>query len=143
MTVRFIGEVEDHLVDGVADALDDLEVSDFEVELNGVGVFDPGNRPRSLWAAVKNPVPLAALHEKCNQALRSLNVMEERRKYLPHVSLARFVDVPQDRLVQYLQGNGDFRAPPFWAEQFYLIRSHLTRHGAVYEIIEEYPLLQQ
>lgn len=143
MTVRFIGEVEDDLVDDIADALGGIEVNDFEVQLSGVGVFDPGNRPRSLWAAVKNPAPLAALHEKCNQALRPLDVMEERRKYLPHVSLARFVDVPQDRLVQYLQGNGDFSTPPFWAEEFYLIRSHLTRHGAVYEVIEEYPLIPQ
>lgn len=143
MTVRFIGEVEDHLVEDIADALEDIEASDFEVELNGVGIFDPGNRPRSLWAAVKDPVPIAALHEKCNQALRPLQVMEERRKYLPHVSLARFLDVPQDRLVQYLQGNGNFKLPPFQAESFYLIRSHLTRHGAVYEVIEEYPLLQQ
>lgn len=130
-------------MDDIADALGDIQFEDFEVQLSGVGVFDPGNRPRSLWAAVKNPAQLAALHEKCNQALRPLDVMEERRKYLPHVSLARFVDVPQDRLVQYLQGNGDFHAPPFWAEQFYLIRSHLTRHGAVYEVIEEYPLIPQ
>lgn len=143
MTLRFIGEVEDHLVEDIAEALEELQVPDFEVQLNGVGVFDPGNRPRSLWAAVKDPTPMSALHEKCNQALRKLNVMEERRKYLPHVSLARFLDVQQDRLIQYLQGNGDFNLPPFWAESFYLIRSHLTRHGAVYEIIEEYPLLQQ
>ncbi|HRJ12561.1 MAG TPA: RNA 2',3'-cyclic phosphodiesterase [Alphaproteobacteria bacterium] len=141
MTVRFIGEVEDYLVEDIAQALGELEVKDFQVQLEGVGVFDPGNRPRSLWAAVKDHAPLSALHEKCNQALRRLDVMEERRKYLPHVSLARFVDVHHDRLIQYLQGNGDFSAPPFWAGEFYLLRSHLTRHGAVYEIVEEYPLL--
>ncbi len=143
MTVRFIGEVEDYRVEEIAHALGQLEINDFKIQLSGVGVFDPGNRPRSLWAAVKDPTAMSALHEKCNQALRKLDVMEERRKYLPHVSLARFLDVPQDRLIQYLQGNSDFSLPPFWAESFYLIRSHLTRHGAVYELIEEYPLLQQ
>jgi 2'-5' RNA ligase len=140
LTLRFIGEVAEHDIDDIIHALSRLDMPDFQIHLNGIGVFDPGNRPRSLWAAVKDPAPLQALHEKCNQALRSLQVMEERRKYLPHVSLARFVDVQQDRLLHYLEGYGDFSTPPFWAEKFCLIQSHLTRHGAAYDIIEEFPL---
>jgi 2'-5' RNA ligase len=142
LTLRFIGEVSEPTTHEVIHALQRLQVVDFPIQLQGIGVFDPGNRPRSLWAAVREPQPLQALHEKINQALRNALVMEERRKYLPHVSLARLVDPPSDRLIQYLQGNGDFIMPPFMAEKFCLIQSHLTRHGAAYEILEEFPLLE-
>lgn len=141
LTLRFIGEVDEPTAQDIGNILAGLDVKNFQVHLNGIGVFDPGNRPRSIWAGVKDPAPLQALHEKCNQALRRVNIMEERRKYLPHVSLARLVDPHPDRLIQFLQGNGNFDVPPFWADQFYLIRSHLTRHGAAYEILEEFELL--
>lgn len=143
LTIRFIGEVDEPTAQDIATVLDGLDVKNFQIHLSGIGVFDPGNRPRSLWAGVKDAAPLAALHEKCNQALRRCGVHEERRKYLPHVSLARLVDPHQERLVQYLQGNSGFNAPPFMADAFCLIRSHLTRHGAAYEILERYGLSDQ
>jgi len=140
LTLRFIGAVDEPTAQDIAVALGDLNVRDFQIHLQGIGVFDPGNRPRSLWAAVKDPAPLQALHEKYNQALRRLQVMEERRKYMPHVSLARLVEVSAPRLVQYLESYGDFTSPPFQAKEFCLIQSYLTRHGAAYEILESYAL---
>ena len=141
LTIRFIGEVTEPTAQDIMAVLDGLQVRDFQVQLRGIGVFDPGNRPRSLWAAVADPAPLSALHEKCNQALRRLQVMEERRKYIPHVSLARLAHVHSERLVQYLEAHGDFIMPPFRAEKFSLIRSHLTKHGAAYEVLENFQLL--
>jgi 2'-5' RNA ligase len=141
LTVRFIGEVPENTVEDIQGLLAGLQVRDFDIHLRGIGVFEPGNRPRSLWAAVADPAPLIALHEKCNQALRRVGVPEERRKYLPHVSLARLVHAHTERLVQYMEAHGGFDAPPFRAEKFSLIRSHLTHHGAAYEILDEFYFL--
>ena len=138
LTVRFIGEVDEPTARDVEDTLGRLMVPGFDIYLSGIGVFDPGNRPRSLWEGVKDATPLAALHEKCNQALRSLNVMEERRKYMPHVSLARLVNVDPTNLGYFLEGNSLFDAPPFRPQGFSLIRSYLTKHGAAYEILNEF-----
>jgi len=143
LTIRFIGEVDEPTVQDVGVILGGLEIKNFQIQLQGIGVFDPGNRPRSLWAAVKDHAPLQALHEKCNQALRRLGVMEERRKYLPHVSLARLVNVHSVDLIHYLESCGDFSMPPFEVNSFCLIRSHLTRHGAAYEVLDEIQLLPQ
>jgi 2'-5' RNA ligase len=138
LTVRFIGEVLEPTARDIEIALDNLRIKDFQIQLRGIGVFEPGNRPRSLWAAVADPVPLQALHEKCNQALRPLGIHEERRKYIPHVSLARLVHAHPERLVQYMEAYGGFISPPFMAKKFSLIRSHLTHHGAAYETLGEF-----
>lgn len=141
LTLRFIGEVTETTAQDIDATLGGLRAGDFEVQLRGVGVFDPGNRPRSLWAAVHEPAPLQAMHEKINQALRRTGVMEERRKYIPHVSLARLSHVHSDRLVQYMENYGGFVCPPFRAEKICLILSHLTKHGAAYEILNEFELV--
>ncbi len=141
LTVRFIGEVQETAAQDIAAVLAGLQVRDFNIQLRGIGVFEPGNRPRSLWAAVAEPQPLIALHEKCNQALRRAGVTEERRKYMPHVSLARLVHAHPERLVQYMEAYGDFISPPFRAEKFSLIRSHLTKHGAAYEVLEDFDFI--
>ncbi len=143
LTLRFIGEVDEPTARDIESVLGGLEIKNFQVHLQGIGVFDPGNRPRSLWAAVKDHAPLQALHEKCNQALRRLGVMEERRKYMPHVSLARLVNTHSHDLLHYLESYGAFTTPPFEVDHFCLIRSHLTRHGAAYEVLEEFEFFPQ
>lgn len=140
ITVRFVGEVGEATAHEIAVQLRAFNVHDFRIYLRGVGVFDPGNRPRSIWAAVRDPQPLRALHDKCNEILDPLGVMEERRKYLPHVSIARLAEVNNTQLMRYVEAHRDFATPPFWAEKFSLIRSHLTRNGAAYEILEDFPL---
>ena len=143
LTLRFIGSVRPDDVRDITESLSRISAEAFDLHLNGIGVFDPGNRPRSLWAAVQDPDPLIALHEQCNQALRRLDVMEERRKFLPHVSLARLGDTPRGELVRYLEMHGGFACPSFVVDHFCLIRSHLGKSGAVYEIVEEFPLLDR
>ncbi len=58
ITLRFIGEVEEHVAEEIDALLSRIEAKAFSLELAGVGTFGEGAKARSLWAAV---TPSAAL----------------------------------------------------------------------------------
>ena len=52
ITLRFIGDVEGHVADEFANALDRVHRAPFHLDLNGVGQFG-GKKPHSIWAGVR------------------------------------------------------------------------------------------
>jgi len=137
LTLRFIGEVAPGTAEDIHEALHELEFPPVDVALHGVGVFGKLRQPRSIWAGVADPEPLTGLHHQIETALSRIGLPGEDRRYIPHVTLARFKGRPA-RLQDFLTECQDFAAPPFTAEQVTLFRSHLSRHGARYEIEERF-----
>lgn len=137
LTLRFIGEVEPNTAEDIHDALHELEFPPIEVALRGVGVFGKLRQPRSVWAGVSNAAPLESLHRRVESALARIGLPGEDRRYIPHVTLARFKRRPAG-IERFLAQYEDFAAPPFTAEHMTLFRSHLSQHGARYEIEERY-----
>ncbi|WP_179221742.1 2'-5' RNA ligase family protein [Inquilinus limosus] len=45
-----------------------------------------------------------------------------------------------ERVERWLLEHAPFRAEPFPVDAFHLYQSHVGREGAVYEILESYPL---
>ena len=79
------------------------------------------------------------------QAARDAGLAFERRRYRPHVTLARFNAGPD--AARRPSGCGPspraargFRAGPFEVEEFVLMRSWLGRAGPVYDTLATYPL---
>jgi len=137
LTLRFIGEVAPGTAEDIHEALHEIEFSPVEVALDGLGVFGKMRQPRSLWAGVADPRPLTALHGQIETALARVGLPSKERRYIPHVTLARFKRRPA-RLEGFLAEHEGFAAPPFTAEHVTLFRSHLSQHGARYEIEERF-----
>ena len=64
----------------------------------------------------------------------------ERRKFKPHVTVARFRNGDGSRVGSYLQRHNQFLIAPFWVRQFTLFRSHLGSEKAYYEPLADYVL---
>jgi len=137
LTLRFIGEVSPESAEDIREALHSVDFAPFEVALKGLGVFGKMRQPRAVWAGVADPEPLKALHDKIESALSWAGFAGDGRRYIPHVTLARFKGRSR-RLEAFLAEHQDFAAPAFQVEHFTLFRSHLSRHGARYEIEERY-----
>lgn len=144
LTLAFLGERGAEELDELDVELQSLRQPAFMVELRGLGTF--GERsPRVLHAEVAPNEALDALHSAVAGAVRRAGLPMERRRFRPHVTLARY-NRPlrpdaQDRLAAFLQANGDFRLPPFEAAEVALYRSILHRDGASYEALARYPLI--
>lgn len=64
----------------------------------------------------------------------------ERRRFQPHVTLARLDNVPEAKLVSYVQAHNLFRAEPVTVEHFTLFSSRLGKEASVYAAEVEYGL---
>ena len=83
--------------------------------------------------------PLAALHKKVDQALVRVGIAPDQRAYLPHITLAR-LNRSSGPVGNLIEGAGGLSSAPFAVTEFALFESSLTPEGAVYSLVERYPL---
>ncbi len=140
LTLRFVGEVERPAAEDLARELERLRSPGFELRLKGVGKFDQRNGG-ALWAGVEPREPLGALAAKVERACQQAGLEPERRAYHPHITLARWNRRNAEAVEAFLRRNGDLASALFAVDSFVLFESRLSRHGAHYEAVAEYPLV--
>lgn len=141
LTLVFLGDVPDLLLEEVHHALGALAVPGFTLRLRGLGLFG-GRRPHNLHAQVAPEPALEHLQAKVAQAVRRAGVTIDSRRFVPHVTLARFAPESADlsRLEPAVAGAGLFATAPFTVDRFVLMRSILRQPEAVHDVLAEYPL---
>ncbi len=140
ITLRFLGEMPAHRAEELDHALAALRGKRFNLQLGGVGVFEKAGRPQTLWAGVERSPQLDHLQAKIETAVQRIAFEPERRRFNPHVSLARLDNAPAGKLVEWLQRHNLLRAEPVPVEHFTLFSSRLGKDGAAYTAEVEYPL---
>lgn len=140
LTLRFIGETPGWRAEEIDAALGALHSPGFSLSLAGIGLFEKSGRGSALWAGVERTAALEHLRAKIETALQRIGLEPERRRFAPHVTLARVDTVPQRQLAEYLQAHGLFRAPPVAIDHFALFSSWLGKERAVYQAEAEYAL---
>lgn len=138
ITLRFIGEVDGGAAEDVAHALSGIMAPMFQLSLSGIGFFESSGKIHSLWIGVERQPALQALQEKIELAITRAGQLPERRRFKPHVTIARFRNGETSRLGGYLQRYNHFAVAPFWVRHFTLFRSHLGSEKAYYEPVAEY-----
>lgn len=141
-TVRFIGEVERTHAEDLVAALAGVTAPAPMARLDGVGSFDRRGRVDTLWARLSPLEPLEALHRKVDQALARAGVAPDTRRYLPHVTLARFGRHAGDpsAIARWLEAHAALSSPPFALPHLVLYESRLGSEGARYDAITRWPL---
>lgn len=141
LTLAFLGEIAEPVAEEVHHALAALHAPAFALTLRGVGIFG-GGKARSVHAGVAAEPALAHLARKVETAARRAGAAPEARRFLPHVTLARFrpgeADAP--RLEAAVAAEQGFAAGPFAVTAFGLWRSYLGEGPASYVELARYPL---
>ena len=140
LTLRFIGEADGHQAQDIDAALSQVHAPGFSVTLAGLDQFGGGDKVRSLWVGVESNEYLARLHAKIETAFQRIGLPPERRKFKPHVTLARFKSNPRGKLLEFLARNSPFRSEPFEVSEFILYSSFLSHNGAIHAPEAAYPL---
>jgi 2'-5' RNA ligase len=141
LTLRFIGEAPRYLAEEIDHALAALKVRDFALTLAGVGTFAKGGRPTALWVDVERNPSLDHLRGKIETALQRVGLEPERRRFNPHVTLARLDNAAEAKLAGFVQTHNLFRSEPVPVEHFTLFSSQLGKEQSVYTAEVEYPLV--
>ena len=131
LTIRFLGQVELSLAEGIADRLGDETLRAFEVQLGEVGTFKRGRLARVVWLGLRlGAEEIAALAETVEAESGRAGLETEARRYHAHLTLAR---------ARAREGAALPALPPApevaaWrADELILYRSRLGRGGSVYE----------
>lgn len=140
LTLRFIGEVDNGRADDIDAGLSTIAARGFDLTLAGVGTFETRGRPHALWVGVERNAALEHLRAKVESAVVRAGCEPERRRYQPHVTLARLDNPDPMRLGEFLSLYGPFRAPAVPVERFTLFSSHLAKDQAHYTAEADYAL---
>jgi RNA 2',3'-cyclic 3'-phosphodiesterase len=140
LTLRFIGDIPGHVARDVDDALLALRAKGFALTLTGMGTFAKGGISSALWVGVERTPELAHLRSKIETALQRCGLEPERRKFQPHVTLARLDNPAEGKVAAFVQAHNLFRSAPIPVEHFTLFSSLLCKDHAVYTPEAEYEL---
>ena len=139
LTLRFIGEVERPVAEDIARELGRVRSERFTLRLSGVGAFDQRSGG-AIWAAVEPRAPVATLAAKIDRACQAAGCEPEHRAFHPHITLARFGRASKAQVQPFLSRNAALVSAPFEVNMFTLFESRLSRHGAHYDAVAEFPL---
>lgn len=103
--------------------------------------FHGGTPPTLIAADVASTDALTALYRKVQGAARAAEIALPRRRFRPHITLARFGrhSTPTAARQAALEGHA-LHLPSGQADRFVLYASTLTPQGARYDVLAEYPL---
>ena len=138
LTLRYVGEVDRHRANDLAEALGELRMPSFEIELVGTGVFERKGKPHLLWAGVEPNEALRRLQKKIERICQSVRIEPEHRKFMPHVTLAR-LNSSSGPVGSFLADTATTRFGSWQASSFGLFESHLREQGSLYTEVVDYP----
>ena len=132
ITLRFIGEVAEPAMEEIAAEAASIRFDPFAVTLAGAGHFERRGRVSAVWIGVEPSPELAALSQRIEAAAQRAGEKPERRRFRPHVTVARLTGARPGAVQGWLAANTLFRAVPFTVARFVLFSSTLGRDGSTY-----------
>ena len=144
VTLAFLGEdVADEALEALHDQLLALRLPGFPLELRGVSTQSAA-KPVLIAADVVRTDALETLHARIASAARRAGITLEKRRFRPHVTLARLKrgadGTDLEKLRRALEGEARFRLDPFEVRSFALYQSTLTHDDPIYEELARYLL---
>lgn len=139
LTLRFIGEIDGGTAKDVTEALATVRFPAFTLVLRGCGHFPPRGQPRTIWIGVQDARPLQELHAKIDRVLTREGLEPDRRKFAPHVTLARLRNAPERKVAEFEAYHNLFVSQPIDVEAFSLMSSVRNDRGSKYRVERIFP----
>ena len=140
LTLRFLGECDNNLLDDVCLALSQIRTCSFALQLQGVNHFKKKGVVKSLWVGiVKNP-SLTALKTEIDTMLQNINIKEERRAFYPHVTLAKLSNPRLSEVTFFEQMNNLYYSKKFPTNYITIFESYSLEGGSTYQPLIKIPL---
>lgn len=142
VTLCFAGEVHGAAMKDLEEELSDIAGPRFPIEVAGVEQFSSGKQPKALVALVAKSGRLDWLNQKVSTVARNCGIEIDRRKFRPHVTLARFSTGAETghHIAQFMASHSNFHAGPWIADHFALYSSRRSSGGSVYREEAAYDL---
>jgi 2'-5' RNA ligase len=139
LTLRFIGDVDMVAAEAAAEGLSRVSRGSFFLRFTGIGALGT-RKPHAVVAEVEPSRPLMDLQAEHERIMQRIGLAPERRKYTPHITLARLRGGSSRDIAEYLTLRGGFFAAPFPVDRFVLFSSRNSVGGGPYVVEQTYEL---
>ena len=140
ITLRFIGDIDDRTAGDIFSILGDGRRRDpITVTFDGLDTFG-GGRPRAVLARAAAGNGIGELQSEQERLMRRIGLPPEKRKFTPHVTLARLRDASPIDVAGYIGMRGRFPKLSFMARRFVLFSARASTGGGPYVVEAAYPL---
>ena len=142
ITLKFLGDITVEMTGAITKAIEEAVqgISPFHLEVKGLGVFPNLKRVQIAWVGISGEVDkLSQLQKRIETTLTPLGFAPESRPFTPHLTVARLRDqasLDERQKFGQLIANTKFEtAYTIEVDAISLMRSQLTREGAIYSLI--------
>jgi RNA 2',3'-cyclic 3'-phosphodiesterase len=139
ITLRFIGDIGNRTASDIDSLLMDVNRRPIALKIRGLGSFG-GDKPHSIYAAVEPNRELSDLQGEVDRLVRACGVESDKRRFMPHVTLARLKGASSLDVADYLSLRGWFPPQAFVADRFALFSSRVSTGGGPYIVETTYSL---
>jgi 2'-5' RNA ligase len=139
ITLRFIGDIDQPTADEIIGALTQVDRPRFDLSLESLDALG-SRKAQAIVASVKRSSALSELQAEHERIIQRIGLEPERRRYRPHVTIARMKGASEADIASYLALRGNFRTPSFPVGRFVLLSSRASKGGGPYLVEEAYPL---
>ena len=138
LTLKFLGDVDDNLISGIADALDNIDYESFDARIAGLGAFPKPFYAKVIWIGAEGG--FEGLHREVESCLKNLNVKRDKKEFTAHLTIARVKFMPKSKKENFLKLFNELKDVEIGTMSVNSIRlkkSTLTPDGPVYETLHE------
>ncbi len=142
LTLKFLGNITTGSIDEIILAMAKATegISPFRLKIKDLGVFPNLKRIQVVWVGVSGEVDqVSSMQRRIESELAPLGFTPESRPFTPHLTLGRLNDrvslSERQRLGQLIAGTRFEATYDFRVDFIHLIKSQLTREGAIYSRI--------
>lgn len=139
ITLAFFGDIDRHIANDLALALGGIDRHAFDLRIDRLDAFGNG-KPRALYARIEPVAALMELQSEIERLAKRHGVPPDRRKFLPHVTLARLKGTAPHEVAHFIHSRGGYTSPSFAVDRFDLLSSKASIGGGPYITEEHYPL---
>ena len=145
LTIVFMGNVKTDDIGRLGDEVRKVcsGYGPFGIAIKGMGCFPNRQRPRVLWIGLDGDIGrMSRFRDDLQKPLKVFGIKEERRRFSPHLTLARFRSTRKGgyELEDILNGYEALESPYESLSELSLFQSELKPGGAVYTKLKSWPL---
>jgi 2'-5' RNA ligase len=147
LTLKFLGNIAVSRISAITRAMEEAArgLSSFQLKVTGLGGFPNLKRVQVAWVGIGGEVDkLGQLQQRIESNLAPLGFAAESRRFTPHLTLARLRDraspEERERFGQLITDTKFEAAYTIKVDSINLMRSQLTREGAIYSRLSSFEL---
>ncbi len=143
LTLAFLDAQPESVIADIHERLCGIQANPIELAFRGVDLHPVGRRS-IVWVRADSSPALTDLRRKVRGAVMDAGVYLGRERFRPHVTLARIGaradGNEKSGIADFVACHSAFLLEPVTISSFQLYRSTLNSTGAVYDMLQEYPL---